>query len=147
MKQQIGKRLRELRQRKGLTQKELAEIAGVDYTYIGKIERGEQFPSLKVLIKFAECFALSIDRLFMDETTFRSLSLIPPEIRSTVQKERLWTLLRLLESLPEEDIPLLIEIMLVLKRHREVKKTEKEELPMVAESQAEYTRLKNKTKE
>ena len=51
VRQAIGQKLRELRQRKGLTQKELARtVRGkVDYSYIGKIERGEQLPSLKVL--------------------------------------------------------------------------------------------------
>ena len=45
---QIGKRLRELRQQKGLTQKALAgKIKGkIDQSYIGKIERGEQLPSI-----------------------------------------------------------------------------------------------------
>ena len=51
MQRAIGQRLRELRQRKGLTQKDLSlKVRGkIDYSYIGKIERGEQLPSLKML--------------------------------------------------------------------------------------------------
>ncbi|MBI3399655.1 MAG: helix-turn-helix transcriptional regulator [Deltaproteobacteria bacterium] len=144
VKQQIGKRLRDLRHRKGLTQKALAKMTEVDYSYIGKIERGEQFPSLKVLVKFAECLSLPIDRFFMDEATFRLVSLIPPDIRAATQRERLWDLLKLLERVPEEDIPLLTEIIRVLKKHGEMRNIEKEELPLVAESSAGYKKIKKK---
>ena len=56
LKVEIGKRLKRLRLQKGSTQKELAAKVrgGLDYTYIGKIERGEQLPSLKILIKISE---------------------------------------------------------------------------------------------
>ena len=53
MKVEIGIRVKKLRLAKGLTQKEFAASVrgGLDYTYIGKIERGEQLPSLKILLK------------------------------------------------------------------------------------------------
>ena len=98
IKKQIGKRLRDLRQRKGLTQKGMAKMAGVDYTYIGKIERGEQLPSLNVLIRFAECLSLPLDRFFMDEATWRLVSLAPKDVYESMQRENLWELLRLLEG-------------------------------------------------
>src|SRR3989304_4210921 len=144
IKKQIGKRLRDLRQRKGLTQKGMAKMAGVDYTYIGKIERGEQLPSLNVLIRFAECLSLPLDRFFMDEATWRLVSLAPKDVYESMQRENLWELLRLLEGVPEEDISLLTEISRVLRRHREVSVTRKEGLPMVAESQAGYKKRNKK---
>jgi len=51
----VGKNLKKLRRRLGLTQKEFGEkVPGkVDCTYIGKIERGDQWPSLKLLDKLA----------------------------------------------------------------------------------------------
>ena len=144
IKKQIGKRLRDLRQRKGLTQKGMAKMAGVDYTYIGKIERGEQLPSLNVLIRFAECLSLPLDRFFMDEATWRLVSLAPKDVYESMQRENLWELLRLLEGVPEEDISLLTEISRVLRRHRKVSVTRKEGLPMVAESQAGYKKRNKK---
>jgi len=143
MKEQIGKRLRDLRQRKEFTQKTLAKMAGVDYTYIGKIERGEQLPSLKVLIRFAECLSLPLNRFFMDEATWRLVCLAPADIYKGIQRENLWELLRLLEGAAEEDISLLTEIVCVLKKHREIRVVRKEGLPMVAEPQIGYKR-KNK---
>jgi len=146
IKEQIGKRLRDLRQKKGLTQKGMAKMAGVDYTYIGKIERGEQLPSLNVLIRFAECLSLPLDRFFMDEATWRLVSLAPKDVYKSMQRENLWELLRLLEGVPEEDISLLTEISRVLRRHREVSVTRREGLPMVAESQAGYKKRKKPDK-
>ena len=144
IKEQIGKRLRDLRQRKGLTQKGMAKMAGVDYTYIGKIERGEQLPSLNVLIRFAECLSLPLDRFFMGEATRRLVSLAPQDVYKSMQRENLWELLRLLEGVPEEDISLLTEIVRVLRRHREVSVKRKEGLTMVAESQEGYKKRNKK---
>lgn len=143
IKEQIGKRLRDFRQRKGFTQKTLAKMGGVDYTYIGKIERGEQLPSLNVLIRFAECLSLSLDRFFMDEATWRLVCLAPSDVYEGMRRENLWELLRLLEGATEEDISLLTEIVRVLKKHREIRVVRKEYLPMVAESQKGYKK-KNK---
>ncbi|MEK6590596.1 MAG: helix-turn-helix domain-containing protein [Nitrospinota bacterium] len=144
MKEQIGKRLRDLRQRMGLTQKTLAKMAGVDYTYIGKIERGEQLPSLKILARFAECLSLPLDRFFMDEATWRLVCLAPDDIYTSIQRENLWKLLRLLEGAPEDDISLLTEIVRVLKKHREIKAVRKEGLPMVAEPLRRYKKMNKK---
>lgn len=144
IKERIGKRLRDLRQRMGLTQKALAKMAGVDFTYIGKIERGEQLPSLNVLIKFGECLSLPLDRFFMDEATWRLVSLTPKDAHESMQRENLWELLRLLEGIPEEDISLLAEIAHVLKRHREIRVERKEGLPMVAEPQVSYKKRNKK---
>ena len=44
---QIGKKIRELRTKLGMTQEGLAEITGIDYKYIQRIE-GKNPPNLKV---------------------------------------------------------------------------------------------------
>ena len=44
---QIGKKIRELRTKLGMTQEGLAEITGIDYKYIQKIE-GKNPPNLKI---------------------------------------------------------------------------------------------------
>lgn len=60
----LGKRLRELRKRKGINQEKLAELVNVDPATISNIENGKNYPSminleniLTVLeISFAEAF-------------------------------------------------------------------------------------------
>ncbi len=52
----LGERVRGLRQAKKLTQRQLAKVAGIDFTYLSKIEndRLEHSPSLKTLKTLAE---------------------------------------------------------------------------------------------
>lgn len=56
----FGKHLRKLRKERKLTQEELADRAGMHFTYIGQIERGLRNPSLINLHKLAK--ALSVHR-------------------------------------------------------------------------------------
>jgi transcriptional regulator with XRE-family HTH domain len=50
---EFGKMLRLRRQAIPLTLQELAERSGISTSHIGRIERGERFPSAKVLLKLA----------------------------------------------------------------------------------------------
>ncbi|HEY7491138.1 MAG TPA: helix-turn-helix transcriptional regulator [Candidatus Tectomicrobia bacterium] len=63
---EIGLILRRLRLAHGLTQQNLARrvAGGVDTTYIGKIERGDQLPSLKVLLRLSRTLEVSVGDFF-----------------------------------------------------------------------------------
>jgi transcriptional regulator with XRE-family HTH domain len=63
---EIGLILRRLRRTHGLTQKGLAQqvAGGMEVTYVGKIERGEQLPSLKVLLRLSTALGVSISTFF-----------------------------------------------------------------------------------
>jgi transcriptional regulator with XRE-family HTH domain len=50
----VGRRIRELRQKKGWSQEKLAEMAGLHRTYIGQIERGEKSVGVENLLRVAE---------------------------------------------------------------------------------------------
>ena len=62
--QTIGKRVRARRLVLGMSQEALAERAGLHYTYIGQIERGEKNASIETMLKL--CFALdtTLEKLF-----------------------------------------------------------------------------------
>ncbi len=64
----LGKRLRELRGRTGLSQEKFAAKAGFDRTYYAGIERGERNPSVKQLAKIAAALAVPIATLFTEES-------------------------------------------------------------------------------
>lgn len=49
----LGVKLRERRKQEGLTLTELSELTGVDTSYLGRIERGQRFPSAHILRKLA----------------------------------------------------------------------------------------------
>ena len=63
---EIGLTLQRLRRESGWTQKRLAQqvAGGIDATYIGKIERGDQLPSLKVLVRLSEALDVSVSDFF-----------------------------------------------------------------------------------
>lgn len=60
----FGKRLKELRVSKKLTQIELAEISGLHPNYIGMVERGERNPSLINIEKLAKGLGVSLSEIF-----------------------------------------------------------------------------------
>ena len=62
----FGKRLRQLRLLKGLTQEGLAESAGLHSTYVGGIERGERNVGLDNIIKLARALGEHPSALFAD---------------------------------------------------------------------------------
>jgi len=59
----FGSRIRQLRNQRGLSQEELAELTGFHRTYIGMVERGERNLSLSNVGVFAQTFSLSISEL------------------------------------------------------------------------------------
>lgn len=65
---QFGLRIRELREKKGISQEELSFSTGFHRTYIGMIERGERNISLSNMAVFAKIFELSLSKLLDFET-------------------------------------------------------------------------------
>jgi transcriptional regulator with XRE-family HTH domain len=60
----FGRRLRELRKARGLSQEELAHRAGLHYTYLGGVERGERNPALKNITALAGALDISLAEFF-----------------------------------------------------------------------------------
>ena len=65
----LGQQVKKLRKGLKLTQKEFAgRIPGrVDNTYIGKIERGRQLPSLKLVERAARAYGVPVLYFFLEE--------------------------------------------------------------------------------
>ncbi|WP_321438288.1 type II toxin-antitoxin system Y4mF family antitoxin [uncultured Bacteroides sp.] len=57
----IGNTIKERRKMLSITQRELAEIAGVGINTLTKIERGEANPSLEVLNRILDALGLEIE--------------------------------------------------------------------------------------
>lgn len=60
----IGKRLKEIRREKGLTQAELAEKAVMNANYYAKIERGEVKPAPEAYEKIAKALKVTAADIF-----------------------------------------------------------------------------------
>lgn len=62
----FGAVVRRLREEQGLTQEQLAERSGVSATYIGFIERGDNVPTLTILLQLAGALGISPSQLLCD---------------------------------------------------------------------------------
>jgi len=62
----FGKKVREERLKRKLTQEGLAKIAGVHRTYIGMIERGEKNLTLTNLLKISKALDVKTSKLVED---------------------------------------------------------------------------------
>lgn len=61
--QKLSKRIEELRKKRGLTQEELAEKAGLHRSYFWDIENGRNI-SIKTAYKIAHALGVSLSELF-----------------------------------------------------------------------------------
>lgn len=59
----FGRIIRRLRESHGWTQEELAERAEISATYLGFIERGENVPTLPLILRLADALDVSPGRL------------------------------------------------------------------------------------
>ncbi len=73
LQETLGHVIRRERQDHNLTMKELGEKSGLSEIYIGEIERGQKYPSAKVLESIAQALGLDIAEL---------LELVAEEIRN-----------------------------------------------------------------
>lgn len=64
IKEKVGKRIKELRTKQGLSQEEFAFKCDLDRTYITSLERGKRNISLENLEKIAKAFNMSLSEFF-----------------------------------------------------------------------------------
>lgn len=112
----FGERLREVRVLRGVTQEELAEMADIARTMIGRYETTDQLPALDTLVRIADALGTSTDYLLgrtdaMD-AAFAGEYTAPPKPPRSAQKlprnaMELETMIRgiVLEILDERDRP------------------------------------------
>ncbi|MCU0643156.1 MAG: helix-turn-helix domain-containing protein [bacterium] len=77
MRLEIGKRLKLIRNKKGITQSELGEKLGIQFQHVSKYERGETVPTWENLIKLTEIFDVNINwfltgkgKMFLSPVTY-----------------------------------------------------------------------------
>ncbi|MDD5066852.1 MAG: helix-turn-helix transcriptional regulator [bacterium] len=113
---EIGKRLKVLRKKLGLTQKELsARIKGrIDYSYIGKIEREEQNPSLKIIKKIAEAMHVRPEYFFTDHPVEQFLG------SEQKQNEKRDLLLKQLCRMNDEELNFITGIIKFISQYKDI---------------------------
>lgn len=56
--------VKKYRELKGYNKGKMSELVGCDLSYIGKIERAEKYPNLKMIFKIAEALEIPAKDLF-----------------------------------------------------------------------------------
>lgn len=56
--------IKKYREAKGYKKSKMSELVGCDISYIGKIERCEKYPNLKMIFKIAEALEIPAKDLF-----------------------------------------------------------------------------------
>ncbi len=101
-KELLGKRIKDLRNRAGLTQDALAERVQINSKYLSAIERGQENPTLDVVLRLAEALNVEPREVFSVEYESLEKKAIQKKIDrliSQVQDEdQLRLILRLLQA-------------------------------------------------
>lgn len=92
---QLGRKIRLLRHRRGLTQQEIAYRTGISIPHISSIERGLRHPSLEYAVRIAEALGVQIGYLcetaastsLPDETGYQGETELPGYLQSFVLRE------------------------------------------------------------
>ncbi len=63
-KKLLGRRIKELRKKKGLKQEKLAELVGLEPTSISNIENGYNYPTIQNLEKITNILESSLSEIF-----------------------------------------------------------------------------------
>jgi transcriptional regulator with XRE-family HTH domain len=69
----IGQRIRQLRESRGMTQSQLQARSRVSRSYLSRIESGQMTPSLGTLEKISEALGVGLNRFFIPESNGESL--------------------------------------------------------------------------
>ena len=89
--------LLQLRKKRGLTQQQLADAAGIHVNQIKRYEAGTTQPTLEVLIKFTKALHIGLDELVFGTT---------PEINKRLQRH-----LEAINELEENDKKIIQEVL------------------------------------
>ncbi|NJN68605.1 MAG: helix-turn-helix transcriptional regulator [Chloroflexaceae bacterium] len=65
--QRFPEKLVTLRERRGMSQRKLADALGFHHTYINRLEKGERKPNAAFLLKVSQLFRISADVLLNDD--------------------------------------------------------------------------------
>ena len=84
IKKDFGQRIKELQNKKGITQYQLAEMAGIDPKHMSHIETGRSFPKADLIEKFATALEIEYTQLFQTEH-FQERDILLHKINNTLE--------------------------------------------------------------
>ncbi|MFN4217556.1 MAG: helix-turn-helix domain-containing protein, partial [Brevinematales bacterium] len=98
MRYYFGEKLRDIREKKGMTLRQVAERAGVSESLLSQIERNRVSPAIDTLLTLLEVLDIDMEYLFRDWKRSRPLAYVPSEKREFFEVEG--TIYERLASIP-----------------------------------------------
>lgn len=86
MKYKFGDKVRTVREKRGLTLREVAEKVGVSESMISQIERNRVSPAIDTLLALADALDIDLEYLFADYRRERSVHIVKAVNRTTFSK-------------------------------------------------------------
>ena len=74
--ERFSKRIREMRQLRGISQEQLALKAGINVSFLGQIERGTKKPTIETIDKLLKALDISYQEFFNFESAVASSEVI-----------------------------------------------------------------------
>jgi transcriptional regulator with XRE-family HTH domain len=84
IKYQFGGKIREVRERKNITLKDVAALAGVSESLVSQIERNKVSPSIDTLLTIADVLGIDHEFLFSDYKKSKKVSVLKAATGSTL---------------------------------------------------------------
>ena len=85
---EIGRKIKQLRQERGLNLVELAAKTGFTKGYISKVENSKKSPPVSTLITIATALGVSLATIFSDEENKKSITLVKKSERKVMARRR-----------------------------------------------------------
>lgn len=100
----LGKRIKELRKARGLSQEALAEKMDGHPKYLGSVERGEQNPTIEFLMKLAAALRVDLVALFNYQWQRMSEAELKRKLHAMIDKSDLEKLREILALIKAREI-------------------------------------------
>jgi transcriptional regulator with XRE-family HTH domain len=112
---QVGRRIREIRLQKGLTQGDIERVSGMLRGYVSRVEHGHMTPSVGSLERFADVLDVPIHLLFLERhdllpQTVISSTAVCPDVIPPWKEESAFQLQSLTKDMTESDRRFIIKL-------------------------------------
>jgi transcriptional regulator with XRE-family HTH domain len=117
---EFGTRLRALREKAVLTQRELARLAGIEAMQISRYERGVGYPAVETLLALAKTLDVDLDYLLLGKTEQAATGDTSKAFRHVLLLEKLREADQELGRKDVEMVVALVDAFLVRKRMKKI---------------------------
>lgn len=98
--EKLGKRLKQIRELKGLTQENLEELSGINARYLSALERGQKNVTIQILERLAKSLNIEIlDLFYFESKDAKSPDVDLNSVLKTVSAEQKKKILKILQIL------------------------------------------------